>query len=192
MPDAFCPPIQASAAPAVASSVAISAPPVLPLLSPAESAAPRAAATWWWAPAPAPPAPGPAPAAWPVRSARAARAHPVTRRPRTPAAAPASCWPSESRGPEVRTARPPHLLPGAPLSVAFPSGGFVVLRIQPFFCLSASPLDSWVLPEPFTPACRARGRGPESPHLHFLGTRQGARACGPEVGNTDGGFPETL
>lgn len=45
---ACSPLIQASAAPAVASSVAIFPPAVLSLLSPRTSAAPPAAATWWW------------------------------------------------------------------------------------------------------------------------------------------------
>lgn len=47
---ACSPLIQASAAPAVASSVAISAHAVLPLLSPPACVTPPAAATWWWAP----------------------------------------------------------------------------------------------------------------------------------------------
>lgn len=67
-----CSPLfQASAAPAVASSVAISAPAVLPLLSPPASAAPPAAVTWWWAPPmPAAPALASAPVARAVIGAR--------------------------------------------------------------------------------------------------------------------------
>lgn len=150
---ACSPLIQASAAPAVASSVAISAQAVLPLLSPPASVAPPAAATWWWAP--------PTPAAGAVTGARRLRPLPA-RIARTvcPAGTAQSRNAPRAAAPRIAQTRPPaahtpHVLPGCPLrvpppgapspreagaapwspSVAFPSSPFVFLRIHPFFCL---------------------------------------------------------
>lgn len=148
--------IQASAAPAVASSVAISAHAVLPLLSPPACVTLPAAATWWWAP-PTPAARAatgarrlqPLPARitctlCPARTSRTLNAPPVAHA--SPALASqesvsrcahAACPPYPL--PLCATPRPPA--PGeagaaAPwsLSVAFLSSQFAFLRVHPFLC----------------------------------------------------------
>lgn len=116
---ACSPLLQASAAPAVASSVAISAHAVLPLLSPPACVTPLAAATWWWAP-PTPAAqaatgarrlqPLPAHITGTLRPARTSRTRNTPRIART--------GPPKNQSPDVHTL---HVLPTSFLCVLFPS-----------------------------------------------------------------------